>query len=35
LSVERNGTQVLFRVQWLPEMQGQIIDRFFEHVEDL
>jgi len=35
LIVERDGRQLPFRLQWRPETQGEIIDRFSDLVEEL
>jgi hypothetical protein len=35
LSVERDGNNVAFRMQWRPEAQEAIIDHFSDFVEEL
>jgi hypothetical protein len=35
LFVERHGQKIQIRLQWREEAQGQIIDEFFDHVEEV
>ncbi len=35
LFVEKDGQEVWIRLQWRPEMQGQLIDNFHEFVEQV
>lgn len=35
LYIERNGSSSVFRLQWRPETQGEIIDNFSDFVEEL